>query len=167
MKLRIGKDELLAFLITFIIGAAVLFILPKYEHVTNNVELGNIALSQAPSDVVTAYNSTYLISIPVSWAAPWVGSCYLTIDVRPEGAGKGEPETPEWNANHLIRAVYSGRWFIQKWINVFVLTQNKGQTELKYAIADPHTQSVDVYAELKCDDELLSQTHKTVSVSPQ
>jgi hypothetical protein len=70
---------------------------------------------------------------------------------------KGEPETPEWDKNHLIRAKYDQKWWVQKWINVYVLQQRQGSSELRFAIMNPNTTKVDVYTELKCDDQLLNE----------
>jgi hypothetical protein len=165
MKISITSDKLYASVIVFILGLGLWMILPKFEKTVNSVELGTITVTAAPADVFQEYGTPAMVNVPVSWSAPWVGSCYLTIDIRPEGAVKGEPETPEWDANHLIRAKYDQQWWIQKWINVYVLQQRSGAAELRFAIVDPKTTNIDVYTELKCDDQLLEEDQTTAAYS--
>ena len=162
MKIKFTEDTLFLGIVIFILGCGILIILPKFEKISTYVELGTPALAAADESVKNQFNSTAVLAIPVKWAAPWAGSCYLTIDVRPSGAPKGEPETPEWDQYHLIRARYDGKWWVQKWINVYVLEQRQGQAELRYAIVDPNSDKLDIYSELKCDDQLLGQVNTTI-----
>ncbi len=157
MKITITTDQVYASIFIFVLGLGIWMGLPMFEKTASFVKLGTVAMTAAPADVIQEFGTPAMINVPVSWSAPWVGSCYLTIDVRPQGAAKGEPETPEWDANHLIRAKYDQKWWIQKWINVFVLQQRQGSSELRFAIINPNTPQVDVYTELKCDDQLLGE----------
>lgn len=163
MKLKFTEDTLFLVVIVFLLGCGLLIILPKLEKTQNYVQLGTPALAAAEKSVQTEFNSTAMLVLPVKWSAPWAGSCYLTVDVRPSGAPKAEPETPEWDKYHLIRARYDGRWWTQKWINVYVVEERQGQAELRYAIADPKSDKLDIYSELKCDDQLLDQVSTSVT----
>ena len=163
MKITITSDKLYASILIFILGLGIWMALPQFEKSVNFVKLGTVTATAAPGDVQQEYGTPAMVNVPVSWSAPWVGSCYLTIDIRPQGADKGEPETPAWDQNHLIRAKYSQRWWVQKWINVYVLEQREGSGELRFAIADPKSAAIDVYTELKCDDQILAQDKTTAT----
>jgi hypothetical protein len=163
MKISLTSDQLYASVVVFILGLGIMMFLPQFEKSDYSVKMGTVAVTAAPSETIQEFGTPAMINVPVTWSAPWVGSCYLTIDARPQGAEKGEPETPEWESNHLIRAKYDQKWWVQKWINVYLLQQRQGATELRLAITNPGTSSIDVYTELKCDDELLSQDQTTVA----
>lgn len=163
MKLTFDADKVFGTVLLFIVGAVIFVFLPTFEQTTSFVQLGTVTMTAAPSDAVQEYGTPSMINVPVTWSAPFVGSCYLTIDARPEGAPKGEPETPEWDASHLIRAKYDSRWWVQKWINVYVLQERQGSQELRFAIADPKSASLDIYTQLKCDDQVLSEDKVTVA----
>jgi len=145
------KSEDLAFPVAiFILVIGVLYILPSWEAADYVVNIDSVQLS---GDEVTA---------TLTYAAPWAGSCYLTADVRPEGAPKGEPETIQWDQTHLIRQhEENGIWWVEKWINVEVLSNKAGTKTFKYKII-PNDGALEFYTELKCDDELLFSTSALV-----
>lgn len=134
----------------FVLVVGVLYILPAWEASDYFV---TIEQAQLAGDEVTA---------TVSYSAPWAGSCYLTMDVRPEGAPRGEPETQEWELTHLIRQhEENGIWWVEKWINVEVLDDTSNTKTFRYKIV-PTEGALEFYTELKCDDKLISSTSALV-----
>jgi hypothetical protein len=163
MKITFDTEKAFSLVLIFVLGAGFFMGLPVFEKTTTFVKLGTVTMTAAPAEAVSEFKTPAMINVPVTWSAPFIGSCYLTIDVRPQGAPKGEPETPEWDQNHLIRAKFDSRWWVQKWINVYVLQQRQGSEELRFAIADPNAPSLDIYTELKCDDNVLSEGKATIT----
>lgn len=145
------KFEDLAFpLAVFVLVVGVIYLLPSWEAADYFVNIENATLS---NDEVT---------VTLSYSAPWAGSCYITTDVRPEGAPKGEPETPAWDATHLIRQHEENDiWWVEKWVNVEVLPDRKDTKTFKYRIV-PSDGTLEFDAELKCDDDSLFSTSALV-----
>lgn len=143
------------------ISLAVLFILPKWQPAPSTLEF-------VEAKVVQAANAQTIVEMTLSWSAPHSGNCYLANDVRPAGAEKGEPETPEWNSNHLIRYnLRNGEPLVEYWVNVEVLETKKSTKTFNYIIENPPagTEALDVYSELKCDDASLASDKRTISFS--
>lgn len=140
----------------FIVVIGVLTLLPKWEKVTPAVDITEAAVLQKADD-------GDVVGITIKWAAPWTGSCFLANDVRPAGAGKGEPETEEWGANHLIRArVENQQLWTEYWINTEILNEKQNTKTFVYKLSagSKSAKSLDFYSDLKCDDDLLFSAKK-------
>ncbi len=141
----------------FIVVIGVLTLLPKWEKVAPSVEITEATLLQKATD-------GNIVGVTVKWSAPWTGSCFLANDVRPAGAGTGVPETEEWGRNHLIRArVENNQLWTEYWINTEILGETRNTRTFVYKLASDPTGSVkslDVYTDLKCDDDLLASAKK-------
>ncbi len=149
-KISIRKEELAFPAAIFVLVIGVLYLLPAWEEADYFVKIDSATIS---SDEVET---------TISYSAPWAGSCYLTTDVRPEGAPKGEPETEEWSENHLIRQHFeNGVWWVEKWVNVEVLPDRANTKTYRYQI-EPQEGPLELFVELKCDDELLDSTSQLI-----
>lgn len=106
------------------------------------------------------------IDITLEWEAPDVRNCYITTDVRPQGAPMGEPEGAAWSNYHLIRYnLNTGSAMVENWINIEIISQRSRIQTFHYLIAaaGEDVLAFDVYAELHCDDEFINQDVMTAS----
>ncbi len=145
----------------FAIAVALLFILPKWQPAPSSIDF-------VDAKVIQAAQGQTIVEMTISWSAPHTGNCYLANDVRPAGAPKGEPETEEWSANHLIRYnLRNGQTLVEYWINVEVLEARKSTRTFNYIIENPPNgaTALDLYSELKCDDTSLGIAKKTIEYS--
>ncbi len=142
-----------------VISIAILLLLPKWQPAPSTVEFVDAKVVQASKDQT-------IVEATLSWSAPHTGNCYLANDVRPAGAAKGEPETAEWSAAHLIRYnLRNGQPQVEYWVNAEVLKARKSTRTYTYIIQNPPagTSQLDVYSDLKCDDALLASAKSTVA----